>query len=120
MAGLAVLGELGGGVLLAVGLFTPLAAAAVVGVMVNAASTHWPNGLWSTRGGFEYPMVLGTVGAAIGFMGPGRLSLDRAAGWALAGNGWGAAALLVGVLSAAAALLAKTRQGSDHRSLSRA
>src|SRR5688500_10153150 len=51
--------ELVGGVLLVVGFLTPLAAAMVVGVMVNAAgAVHWRNGLWVTEGGIEYPFVL--------------------------------------------------------------
>ena len=105
-ASLAVVGELGGGVLLALGLLTPLAAAAVIGVMLNAAHVHWPK-FWVTQGGLEYPLVLALVGAGIGFTGPGRFSLDHAFGWSLAGNAWGVAAVVVGVASALLTLTAK-------------
>src|SRR6184192_2026996 len=48
--------EAGGGLLLALGLLTPLAAAGIIGVMISAAvGVHWPNGLWNTGGGFELP-----------------------------------------------------------------
>src|SRR3954471_7383566 len=56
---LAGLSEAGGGALFALGLFTPLAVAILIGVMVNAiGSAHWDNGLWVTNGGYEYPLVL--------------------------------------------------------------
>src|SRR3982751_2357225 len=74
-ATLAGLTEAGGGLLLALGLFTPLAAAALIGVMVNAiGAVHWPNGLWVTEGGVEYPLVLAAVACALAFTGPGDVS----------------------------------------------
>src|SRR5207244_1664072 len=85
---------------------TPLASAAVVGVMLNAMSVHWPK-VWVTQGGLEYALVLAVVGASIGFTGPGAFSLDHLAGWSLAGNGWGLVVLAGGVASAAATLAAK-------------
>jgi len=49
-AALAGFAEFGGGALLALGLFTPLAAAAIIGVMINAIATvHAPNGIWATE-----------------------------------------------------------------------
>lgn len=51
--------ETGAGLLLALGLLTPLAIAAILAVMVNAiVAVHRRNGLWVTDGGFEYPLVL--------------------------------------------------------------
>jgi putative oxidoreductase len=48
MAILAGAAETGGGVLLILGLFTPLAAAAIIGVMVNAMiAVHAPKGVWN-------------------------------------------------------------------------
>src|SRR2546421_8063795 len=46
--------EMGGGAGLALGLLTPLAAAAVIGAMIAAAvSVHWSKGFFLTNGGYE-------------------------------------------------------------------
>jgi putative oxidoreductase len=92
--------ETAGGALLAAGLATPLAAASLIGVMVTAIrKVHAENGVWITRGGYEYNLVL--IAALLGLVdgGPGDLSADRALGihdtgpaWALAALGAGAAA----------------------------
>src|SRR5881628_2596551 len=59
MAALAGFAESGAGALLALGLATPLAAAMLIGVMVNAiGAVHLDKGLWVTKGGFEYPLVM--------------------------------------------------------------
>ncbi len=73
--------EIGAGVLLVVGLLTPLAAAGVVGVMVVAWITnHLGNGFFIFRPGegWEYVMTLTVVALAIGALGPGSWSLDDA------------------------------------------
>src|SRR3712207_4725711 len=62
---LAGLGEAGGGALLTLGLATPVAAAIVVATMVNVYAGHAGKGLWNHNGGWELPMVLGTVAAAL-------------------------------------------------------
>jgi len=101
MAMLAGASEAGGGVLLVFGLLTPLGAAAIIGVMVNATfAVHWKNGLWNTNGGFELPLVMAASAAALAFTGPGRWSLDRAFGWRLFGVPWGLGAVLVGMATA--------------------
>ena len=99
MAVVAGLGEAGGGLLLLLGLLNPLAAAAVIGTLLVAASTHLPK-VWATDGGLELPLVFAVVAATLGFTGPGRYSLDNALGLDLAGAGWGTAALVAGVLGA--------------------
>src|SRR5438445_615194 len=92
------LSEFFGGLCLALGFLTPLAAAAIIGMMFNAAmSVHVKNGVWVTNGGVEYPLVLATAAAAMAFIGPGAASLDNAFGWDLAGEQWGIAALAVGI-----------------------
>src|SRR5919197_3434210 len=59
MAVAAGLAELGGGALLAAGLFTPFAALAIAIVMVNAfATVHRPNGFWNSSGGFEFNLLI--------------------------------------------------------------
>jgi putative oxidoreductase len=58
--------ETGGGLLLAIGLATPLAAAIVASVMIVAAvSAHLPRGFFAQNGGFEYTLVLGASGLAL-------------------------------------------------------
>jgi putative oxidoreductase len=90
--------EAGGGALLAAGLATPAAAAAITGVMTTAIRTvHQPNGPWVTENGWEYPaVIIGTV-LAITEVGPGPLSLDAALGRERSGTGWALAALVAGV-----------------------
>jgi putative oxidoreductase len=73
---LAILGELGGGLSLAFGFLTPLGAAGAIGAMAVAINSHWAKGFFGQKGGFEYPLTLLVVSAAIGIAGPGPLSLD--------------------------------------------
>lgn len=74
VAGLA---EFLGGIGLALGLFTPVAAAMIIGVMLAAIiRVHWSHGLWAAQGGLEYPLVNALVAAFIGLTGPGRYALD--------------------------------------------
>jgi putative oxidoreductase len=97
--------ELAGGLLLALGFMTPLAAALIASVMVVAAATvHWKNGFFITSGGFEFNLVLGVAALTIAFSGPGALSLDHALGFAPAGVAWGVGAAGVAVLGAVAQL----------------
>ena len=96
MAGLA---ESGGGLLLALGFLTPVAAAAVVAVMIVAAvSVHLKAGFFVTTGGFEYNLVLAVAALAVAFTGPGARSVDTLLGLPLSGPLWGAAALVIGVV----------------------
>jgi putative oxidoreductase len=82
---LVILGEFGGGLLLALGLLTPLGAAAVFGAMLMAAlKAHLPNGFWNSKRGFEFPMTLGIGAFVIGLIGPGRYALDALIGLTLA------------------------------------
>ncbi|HET9682028.1 MAG TPA: DoxX family protein [Candidatus Limnocylindrales bacterium] len=73
--------ELVAGLLLAVGLATPLAAAALVAQsVVIVGRAHWAKGFFNAAGGYEYPLVLGIVAAVVGFLGAGRVSLDEVIG----------------------------------------
>jgi putative oxidoreductase len=104
-AGVAGLTEVGAGALLMAGLATPLAAAAVVGVMVNTVFTaHRGKGPWYFNGGWEYNVTLAAVAAALGFTGPGAASLDHTLGFEPGTVGWGVAALAVGLATGAAVL----------------
>jgi putative oxidoreductase len=96
MAGLV---EAGGGLLLALGFLTPVAAAVVFAVMLVAGvSVHVKQGFFLTSGGYEYTLVLGLAGLAIAFTGPGALSLDALFGFPLSGAWWGTLALLAGLV----------------------
>jgi putative oxidoreductase len=109
MAVLAGGSELGGGLLFAAGLLTPLAAVAMTGVMLIAIATvHWAKGFWVTAGGFEYNLAIIAAAIGIAAAGPGRFSLDRAAGWddGLSGVWWGAGALAVALVAALITLTA--------------
>ena len=80
-AWMAALTEIGAGLLLALGLFTPLAAAGMVGVMVVAAWTvHRHNGFMIVREGWEYTFVLAVVAACVATLGPMEWSVDNALG----------------------------------------
>lgn len=99
LALLAGTAELAGGLLLGLGLFVPVAALLLVGVMTTAiAAVHWRNGLWVTNGGFEYPLVMAAVAFAVAALGPGSISLDHALGVDWAGLEWALGAAAVGGL----------------------
>jgi putative oxidoreductase len=71
--------ELVGGACLALGLLTPIAAAAIIGdMLVATVKVHLAKGVWSQDGGFEYNLVLIALLVGIGIMGAGRYSLDQA------------------------------------------
>ena len=102
---LAGLVEVTGGLLLALGALTPLAAALVASVMIVAAVTvHLKNGFFVGGGGFEYNLVLGVAGLAVAFTGPGALAIDALLGLPLSGAFWGLVAFAVGVAGAAVQL----------------
>ena len=73
--------EFGGGVLLAIGLLTPIAAALLVAqAVVIIGQVHWANGFFNAKSGFEFPLLLGLAAAAIGVARPGAATLDAALG----------------------------------------
>ena len=116
MAALAGLSEFGGGVLLALGLLTPLAAVAIAVVMINAIWTvHIRNGFFATAGGYEFNLVLIAAVAAISAIGPGRASLDHALGIAgdLSGAWWAVAV----VVAAAVVSFVTLTFGREHEHL---
>lgn len=73
--------EFVGGLLFALGGLTPFAALALSASMLGAITTvHWPHGLWAQNNGFEYPLVLLAIAAAVGLAGPGAYALDPVLG----------------------------------------
>lgn len=100
---LAGLTELGGGLLLLLGLATPLAAAIALGTMLNAVNAMWGTGLV----GYEPALVFAIATAALAFTGPGRFSLDAGRPWQRHGLVWGAGAVALAVAAAIGTLILK-------------
>lgn len=88
-----------GGALIALGLFTPFAAAALIAVMTAAVITvHARNGIWNSNQGYEFNVVLSAAVFALAGIGAGAWSLDNAFGFDLHGVIWAVAALAVGII----------------------
>ena len=111
MAMLAALAETGG-LLFAVGLFTPLAALGIAVVMLNAiGSVHWKHGFWNSAGGLEFPLVMLAAAIAVAATGPGRFSADAAIGWDGSISGlWRGIGVLAAALLVSALTLATRKQ----------
>lgn len=98
--------EFGGGALIALGLFVPFAAAALIAVMVAAVLTvHLRNGFFNTENGYEYNLELIAAAFALAAIGAGEWSLDAAFGLDLAGTAWALGALGAGILGGVGAVL---------------
>ncbi|MDT7551316.1 MAG: putative oxidoreductase [Actinomycetota bacterium] len=88
------------------GLFNPLACTATVAVMTVAGiAEHRKNGFFVFKEGYEYVLYIAGTCVALGILGPGKYSLDRALGIDDNLDGWtGGGIALLGVLGAAAML----------------
>ncbi len=73
---MAALSEFGGGILLTLGLLSPLGSLGIIAAMLIAIKVHWAKGLWNMKGGIEYPLMNLTAAIALAFTGPGAFSLD--------------------------------------------
>ncbi len=114
---LAGLAETVGGLLLALGLATPIAAAMIVAVMtVAAVSAHLKHGFFVHNQGYEYTLVLAVVAVTVAFTGPGSLSLDAVLGLHDAGYGWGLGALAFGLAGAALRLAQRHAPAAEQAS----
>ncbi len=103
--------EIGVGVLLVLGLLTPLAAAGLAATMFVAFwSIHRKNGFFVFRPGegWEYVATLAFSALAIGIAGPGEISIDHALGIADDVDGWVGFAIVLGGVVLAAGQLAAT------------
>ncbi|MEU2392630.1 DoxX family protein [Streptomyces sp. NPDC007369] len=76
MAVIAALTETLGGLGLVFGLLTPLAGAAIVGVMINAISVKWAGDVMGQQG-IEYEVLIAAAAATLALTGPGRFALDH-------------------------------------------
>lgn len=77
MATVVAVTETAGGILLVVGLLTPLAGAALaIDMLVAALTAHAGKGFFADKGGYELVLVLGAACATLLVAGAGRLSAD--------------------------------------------
>ena len=111
---LAGLFEAAGGLLIALGLFVPFAAAALTAVMLVAVvKVHFAKGIWATEGGFEYNAVLAAAVFALAGVGAGKWSLDHVFSFSEHGAGWALAALGAGIIGGLVPL-AESRLAARH------
>ena len=72
------LGELGGGLLTALGFLHPLGPITTLAPMAVAwGRAHWGKPIWVTSGGAELPLTNIAIGLALMLSGPGKFSMDR-------------------------------------------
>jgi putative oxidoreductase len=70
------IGELAGGIFLALGILPRVSAAVLALIMAGAVVfVHGSNGYFAANGGYEYPLLIFMVSVALIFSGGGRLSL---------------------------------------------
>ena len=104
--------EAGGGILIALGLATPLAATGLTAVMITALRTAiWKEGIKPATG--EHELLLAAGALALAETGPGAPSLDSALGMESHGVGWTLAALAAGAGGSALAISMGQRQQAD-------
>ena len=101
-ARLAAATEMGAGVAFALGLFTPFAAAAIIGVMIVAiVVAHWKVGffVFLPNQGWEYCASIAVVAWAVAAVGPAGYSLDHVLSLddTFLGSGWWGAAIAAGL-----------------------
>ncbi|MEE2033743.1 DoxX family protein, partial [Rhodococcus chondri] len=102
LAVVGAIGELAAGALLVLGLLTPLAAAAIVAIMINAVlfKHDLDPGVqyFATEdSGFEYEVLLTAAAVALTLTGPGRIAVDGPRKWATRPFLGSFVALLLGV-----------------------
>lgn len=77
LAYLVIMGEIGGGTLLILGVYTRWIALANTLILLGAIPVHWGNGwMFSNQGGgWEYPVFLAVVAIAVSLLGNGAYAL---------------------------------------------
>jgi putative oxidoreductase len=101
--------ETGGGILIALGFATPLAAAGLSAVMITALRTAvWKEGVKPATG--EHEVLLAAAALALTETGPGAPSLDSALGAERRGALWTLAALGAGAAGSTMAISMGQRQ----------
>ena len=76
-AWMSVLVEILAGIAIAIGLFTPLACGAIIGVMVVAGVIeHRSHGFFVFKNGYEYVLMIAVICVGLSVSGPGEISAD--------------------------------------------
>lgn len=97
-----------GGVLLIVGLLTPVAGLLIAAdLLVAIVVVHWPR-FWAQDSGLEFPLPIAAGALALALVGPGAWSIDAALGIRLTDVALLALAAVVGV-GAVAAIVTRAR-----------
>jgi putative oxidoreductase len=92
--------EVGAGVMLVLGLVTPMAAAGVLGIQLSVVWAKHGGGFFEGQGsGFEFELTLAVIALVLLLAGPGRLSLDVNTPWGRRPLPFGLAGLLVAILA---------------------
>jgi putative oxidoreductase len=108
------LSELGGGVLLSLGLFTPFGAAAVLSAMLVAmVSVHVKNGFFAAGNGIELPFLYAVAALETALTGGGAISLDRLLGLNFLAEPYVVTGLLVLAVFGAATTLSMRHAGAS-------
>lgn len=98
--------EFFGGLAIALGIVTPVPAAALIAVMTAAVITvHLKNGFFSTNQGYEFNLALAAALFALAGVGAGGWSLDNVLNIDMSGTDWAIGALVVGLLGGIGAVL---------------
>jgi putative oxidoreductase len=108
-AAVAAVVEFGGGLLLALGLLTPVAGLLVAaGMLVAILTVHASRGFWNANSGYEFPLVVMAASVAVSLTGPGAVSLDYLLGVRLPEpTTWVVTAVLVAAGSLAAVVVSR-------------
>lgn len=113
-AGFAGCAETLAGTLLILGFLMPLAAAALIAVMLTAIATvHFKNGFFNTNGGLEFPLSLMAGAFTLACVGPGWLSLDNLVGVNWASWQWAVIALIVAAAGSFSAVEIGRHSGTE-------
>jgi putative oxidoreductase len=103
--------EFVGGILLALGLFTPFGAAAVLAAMLVAMlSVHLKNKFFAMANGMEFPFLYAAAGVSIAFTGAGAYSCDAAMGLGFVNDKYIVSGILLLSVLGAGVTLALRRQ----------
>jgi putative oxidoreductase len=104
-ATVAALAEVGGGLLIDLGLLGPVGPMLVLAVVIAAMwLVQRPHGFWAANGGIEFPALIGVVAVALSLAGFGRYALDRSLDLGLHEPELVVAALIAAVIGALASV----------------